>query len=55
MEYKLPKKCEICSVLPVCMGGCASDVVIDEKTTNCKSFMEDISHMVKTIAGINNE
>jgi uncharacterized protein len=52
IDYVLPEKCKICSIMPVCMGGCVSDTVFENKETNCESIKDDIFHMVKTISNI---
>ena len=52
LDYQLPEKCKTCSIMPVCMGGCVSDIIFDNKKTDCESIKNDIFHMVKTISDI---
>ena len=52
MDCPLPEKCKTCSIMPVCMGGCASDAIYDKKEFGCESLKEDIYHMVKTVSDI---
>lgn len=33
--HELPQKCRTCSVMPICMGGCASDRILYDKWINC--------------------
>ena len=52
IDYQLPEKCKTCSIMPVCMGGCVSDIIYDKKETDCENIKNDIFHMVKTISNI---
>jgi radical SAM protein with 4Fe4S-binding SPASM domain len=52
LDYVLPEKCKTCSVMPVCMGGCTSDVIFAGKQTDCESIKENIFYMVKTISNV---
>jgi uncharacterized protein len=31
----LPDKCQKCSIMPICMGGCSSDRILHQKFVNC--------------------
>ena len=52
LDYSLPLRCRKCSVMPVCMGGCISDIVFEDKKPDCKGIKNDIFHMVKTVSNI---
>jgi uncharacterized protein len=52
LDYSLPLRCRKCSVMPVCMGGCISDIVFESQKPDCKGIKDDIFHMVKTVSNI---
>lgn len=50
--HALPKKCRICSVMPVCMGGCASDRILYDRGINCEYVHDKVKSWCKYIIGV---
>lgn len=45
----LPQKCHQCSIMPVCMGGCASDRLLYDKWISCDYMHQKINLLCKDL------
>lgn len=50
--HTLPEKCKTCSVMPICMGGCASDRILYDKWINCDYVYDKVESWCRYIIGV---